>query len=64
MRGKGCKRAAAPRGRGRGNSKRGKKTDSSSSSINRMMMSNDDDDVPKRMNKSQPRVSDVVFCLL
>ncbi|GKB92335.1 heat shock cognate 70 kDa protein-like protein [Tanacetum coccineum] len=54
-------RVAAPRGRGRGNSKRGKKTDTSSSSINRMMMSNDDDDdddddVPKRMNKSQPRV--------
>ena len=44
MRGKGCKRAAAPRGRGRGNSKRGKKTDSSSSPINRMMMSNNDDD--------------------
>nr|GEW64949.1 double-strand break repair protein MRE11 [Tanacetum cinerariifolium] len=65
MRGKGRKRAAAPRGRGRGTtaSKRGKKTDSSSSSINRMMMSNDDDDddddddVPKRMNKSQPRVT-------
>ncbi|GJU48926.1 hypothetical protein Tco_1218481 [Tanacetum coccineum] len=54
-------RVAAPRGRGRGNSKRGKKTDTSSSSINRMMMSNDDDDdddddVPKRMNKSQPRI--------
>ncbi|PWA96700.1 DNA repair and meiosis protein (Mre11) [Artemisia annua] len=64
MRGKGRKRAAAPRGRGRGTtaSKRGKKTDSSSSSISRMMMSNDDDDdddddVPKRMNKSQPRVT-------
>ncbi|GJX75445.1 hypothetical protein Tco_0314040, partial [Tanacetum coccineum] len=63
MRGKGRKRAAAPRGRGRGTtaSKRGKKTDSSSSSINRTMMSNDDDDdddddVPKRMNKSQPRM--------
>nr|GEU80322.1 reverse transcriptase domain-containing protein [Tanacetum cinerariifolium] len=52
-----------PKGGGRCTtaSKRGKKTDSSSSSINRMMMSNDDDDydgddVPKRMNKSQPRV--------
>ncbi|GJY56394.1 pre-mRNA-splicing factor ATP-dependent RNA helicase DEAH7 [Tanacetum coccineum] len=64
MRGKGRKRAAAPRGRGRGTtaSKRGKKTDSSSSSINRMMMTNDDDDddddddVPKKMNKSQPRL--------
>ncbi|GKA44172.1 protein-L-isoaspartate O-methyltransferase 1 isoform X2 [Tanacetum coccineum] len=45
----------------KGKRQRGKKTDSSSSSINRMMMSNDDDDdddddVPKRMNKSQPRM--------
>nr|XP_043628372.1 double-strand break repair protein MRE11 [Erigeron canadensis] len=61
MQGKGRKRSA-PRGRGRGSTaaKRGRKSDNSSSSIQQMMMRNDDDDdddVPKRMNKSQPRVT-------
>ncbi|XP_071730171.1 double-strand break repair protein MRE11-like isoform X2 [Rutidosis leptorrhynchoides] len=61
---KGRKRGA-PRGRGRGSTaaaKRGRKSDNSSSSIQQMMTSrddddDDDDDVPKRMNKSQPRVT-------
>jgi len=63
--GKGRKRGAT-RGRGRGSTvaKRGRKSDNTSSSIQQMMMSkddddDDDDDVPKRTNKSQPRVSDV-----
>lgn len=63
IQGKGRKRGA-PRGRGRGSTaaKRGRKTDNSSSSIQQMMMSrddddDDDDDVPKRMNKSQSRVT-------
>ena len=59
--GKGRKRAA-PRGRGRGSSqtsKRGRKSENSA--LHRMLMSKDDDDeeeddVPKRLNKSQPRV--------
>lgn len=64
IQGKGRKRAA-PRGRGRGSvaaAKRGRKSDNTSSSIQHMMMGrhdddDDDDDVPKRMNKSQPRVT-------
>ncbi|CAK7327537.1 unnamed protein product [Dovyalis caffra] len=57
---KGRKRAA-PRGRGRGAtpSKRGRKSENSA--LQRMLMNkdddDDDDDVPKRLNKSQPRVT-------
>ncbi|MFS7921040.1 hypothetical protein Hanom_Chr03g00231941 [Helianthus anomalus] len=61
--GKGRKRGAT-RGRGRGSTaaKRGRKSDNTSSSIQQMMMSkndddDDDDDVPKRTNKTQPRVT-------
>ncbi|KAJ0774296.1 putative DNA double-strand break repair protein Mre11 [Helianthus annuus] len=61
--GKGRKRGAT-RGRGRGSTaaKRGRKSDNTSSSFQQMMMSkddddDDDDDVPKRTNKTQPRVT-------
>ncbi|WCJ32108.1 Double-strand break repair protein MRE11 [Euphorbia peplus] len=61
LQGKGRKRAA-PRGRGRGAtpSKRGKKTDNST--VQRLLMRNDDDDdddddAPKRLSKSQTRVT-------
>ncbi|CAI9272608.1 unnamed protein product [Lactuca saligna] len=60
IQGKGRKRGGAPRGRGRGSTtaKRGRKSDNTSSSIQDMMMSKDDDDedVPKKANKSQPRL--------
>lgn len=65
VRGKGRKRAA-PRGRGRGSttSKRGRKSDNASSSIHKMLASkddedddDDDDDMPRRVNKSQTRVT-------
>lgn len=64
LQGKGRKRAA-PRGRGRGattSSKRGRKSDTTS--IQRMLMNKDDDDeeeddMSKKLNKPQPRVSDI-----
>lgn len=66
--GKGRKRAA-PRGRGRGSttSKRGRKSDNtSSSSLGRLLASRDDDDedddnMAKKLNKSQPRVTDAIL---